>query len=86
MPSAKSETLLVQEGSNGYLVAPDPEQIAPAVLELLNSPQRLAANAVACREFAAKFDWDLVASQYEQLYASQLNARDTCNPEMSYFW
>ncbi len=38
------------------LVDLDREQIAHTVLELLDSPQRLAANAVACREFAAKFD------------------------------
>jgi L-malate glycosyltransferase len=60
---------LIQEGENGYLVDPDPEMIAKIALELLNSPERLAANAVASRKLAANHDWERVTSQYEEVYA-----------------
>lgn len=63
----------IREGYNGYLVELSAERIAQTIQELLNSPDRLKANAAASREFAARHNWDSVATQYEQVYQSLLS-------------
>jgi len=59
---------LIREGENGYFVELDPERIARMALMLLHCPNRLAMNSVASREMAARYDWEIVASQYERVY------------------
>lgn len=59
---------LICEKGNGYLVEIDPGQIARRAEDLLNSPACLSAHADASREFAAHYDWDKAALQYEELY------------------
>lgn len=61
---------LIESGSNGYFANPDAEEIARMAQELLDSPERLQSNAMASREFAARYDWDAVSDQYERLYMS----------------
>jgi glycosyltransferase involved in cell wall biosynthesis len=61
---------LIHEQRNGSLVDLSAKEIARAALELLESPDRLESLGATCREFAANFDWDVVARQYEQLYSS----------------
>lgn len=59
---------LIREEGNGYLVEMDARQIARKAEDLLNSPTCLSSHANASREFAAHYDWDKAALQYEQLY------------------
>jgi L-malate glycosyltransferase len=59
---------LILEGCNGYLVETDAQQIARKVEDLLNFPASLIAHADASRKFAANYDWDKAALQYERLY------------------
>lgn len=66
---------LIHDGLNGYLINLDAEQIAQTALELLNSPSRLKANAGASQDCAAKYDWQAVTRQYEQLYFSLLSRK-----------
>ena len=58
---------LIHAQRNGSLVDLSAKEIARAALELLESPDRLKSLAATSREFAANFDWDVVAEQYEQL-------------------
>lgn len=66
---------LIHAQRNGSLVDLSAKEIARAALELLESPDRLKSLAATSREFAANFDWDVVAEQYEQLYSSVCSER-----------
>lgn len=66
---------LIREAENGYFVGQDPERIAQMALTLLQCPNRLITNSVACREMAARYDWELVASQYERVYEQEVSKR-----------
>jgi glycosyltransferase involved in cell wall biosynthesis len=66
---------LIREEANGYFVEPDPERIAERALELLRAPARLAGSAGVCREMASGYDWEVVTSQYEQVYQQAVYPR-----------
>lgn len=70
------DPLMIREGYNGFLINLDPRQIARTALELLASPERLESTSDTSRAFAARFDWDRVAAQYEQLYCSLKSSTD----------
>jgi glycosyltransferase involved in cell wall biosynthesis len=61
---------LFRKEGNACMVEMDAEQIARQAEELLSSPASLKAGADASRDFAAQYDWDNAASQYEQLYGA----------------
>lgn len=66
---------LIEEGRNGYFVEPTAEHIVNCALALLTNPSQLNENAVASRKMSALHDWDVVASQYEQVYEEELSLR-----------
>ncbi|MBN1147694.1 MAG: glycosyltransferase family 4 protein [Anaerolineales bacterium] len=60
---------LVDDGKNGYLVAPEkPDGYQRALVELLSAPDRLQSFRERSREKAACFDIDHVVASYERLF------------------
>jgi glycosyltransferase involved in cell wall biosynthesis len=74
------DPLLIREGENGYFVEPSPERIAGMAMLLLNNPCRLSANSAVSKEMAGNYDWDIIASQYEQLYEREMPTRRSAIP------
>jgi glycosyltransferase involved in cell wall biosynthesis len=67
---------LIREGTNGYFVdGARSESIAWTALSLLQSPDRLAANAVSSQQMASAYDWEMVATRYEEVYAREISYR-----------
>lgn len=64
----------VSPGQSGLVVAHDNvEQLADAVVSLLESAPRRSAMAAAARQWATqKFSWDTIASELERVYAGAL--------------
>lgn len=67
------DPLLIEQGKNGYFVEPRPERIADTASFLLNNPVQLAENSTFSKKDAAKYDWDIIASQYEQVYEREIS-------------
>ncbi len=67
------DPLLIEQGNNGYFVEPEPEQIADAASFLLNNPRQLAATSAFSKKLALNYDWDAIASQYEQVYEREIS-------------
>jgi glycosyltransferase involved in cell wall biosynthesis len=62
---------VVRDGETGLLVAPeDADQLAEAMVVLLNDPDRSARLGGRGREYARCYDWLRVAAQYVALYRS----------------
>ena len=60
---------LISEGENGYFVDNlSAQEIANKLVQLLNSPDLLKANARRSAEMAAQYDWNVVANQHEEAY------------------
>ncbi len=69
---------LIRERENGYFVDQlSPEVIANKVFELLSDLPLLRRNAEASIQMAAEYDWDVIASSYEQLYERLYTERQT---------
>jgi glycosyltransferase involved in cell wall biosynthesis len=65
---------LIHEGENGYFVESAAELFAEIASHLLTNPNLLVAQSQASRESAAGYDWDRIASQYEQTYMAEISA------------
>jgi glycosyltransferase involved in cell wall biosynthesis len=65
---------MVEHGREGLLVGQSDAQIADALLELLNDPERAARMGEAARCRAETFDWSLTVSRTEAVYRSALEA------------
>ena len=64
---------IVRDGETGILVPPaDVESLARALQELAMQPRRRAALGAAGLERAQKFDWNELATQYEEVYREAL--------------
>jgi len=73
---------VVAHGSEGLLVPPrDPGALAEALAALLGDPARRARMGASGVATAARFGWDRVARDLEQIYVSVLGARDDEAPE-----
>jgi phosphatidylinositol alpha-mannosyltransferase len=65
---------VVHDGRDGLLVAPrDPEALATAVRGLLDNPARRAAMGEAARATAARYAWDVVATEVLEVYRAALD-------------
>lgn len=63
----------VQPAGAGWIVEPDPSELAQALTQMLADPDRLQAMGAAARQFvAARYTWDKVAEQMEQVYLGVL--------------
>lgn len=67
------DPILIKSGNNGYFVEPTPEQIAGTASFLLNNPNQLAANSTFSKNIANKYDWEIIACQYERVYERELS-------------
>lgn len=66
---------LVRDGVDGMVVDPTPSAIAETVLALLGDPRRLASMSTAARATAPARNWDLLASQMEDVYLDAFAGR-----------
>ena len=64
----------VQSAGAGWIVEPDPSELAQPLTQMLADPDRLQAMGAAARQFvAARYTWDVVAEQMEQVYLGVLD-------------
>jgi L-malate glycosyltransferase len=62
---------LIEDGINGMLVGDQPGQIAAAIIDLLEHPERATAMGVRAQQTAqARFTWERVAADFERLYGA----------------
>jgi teichuronic acid biosynthesis glycosyltransferase TuaC len=67
---------LVFEGRTGLLFEPDSvDSLVSILTRMLQDPARLAAMATESRQFAASYDWPLIAERHLALYRSLLTNR-----------
>lgn len=78
---------VVVPGRTGLLVPPrDPAALAYALDDLLGSPARLAAMRLACRDRAAAYAWDQLATRVLGVYEDALAARSCTVPSAAATW
>jgi phosphatidyl-myo-inositol alpha-mannosyltransferase len=66
---------VLRDGIDGFLVPPgDPAALADALSRILDDPARAKAMGGAGRERALRYDWPVVASEIEAVYAEALEA------------
>ena len=66
-PPPRAEEI-VQDGVNGWVVAPDAPAIAGRLLELGEDRARLATMGAAARKCTEPYAWERVVDRYEALY------------------
>ena len=73
---------VVADGTTGLLVPPrSPEQLAGAILQLLNDPARIRQMGIAARQRVEdEFNLRTVVSEYENLYIKLLNEAGRLRP------
>jgi glycosyltransferase involved in cell wall biosynthesis len=69
----------VEHGVSGF-VADDTQQMAEAIRQLMDDPDRLRTMRLAARERACEASWDRVFDRLYEVYASVVRAR---KPEAS---
>lgn len=65
----------LRDGHNGYLIAPDPEDIAAKLRRVLSDPGLLERLRAGARSTAADYGWDRTASRYLELAREVRTAR-----------
>jgi MoaA/NifB/PqqE/SkfB family radical SAM enzyme/glycosyltransferase involved in cell wall biosynthesis len=75
-----AEGLQIEDGVQ-MLLREDAQSMTEAVSELLAEPQRARALGAAALEFAAHYDWSVVAQSYIELYQGQGRGEDW-NPRL----
>ena len=64
---------VIEDGKNGLLIPPEsPTKLAEAIIHLLRNQGIALAMGQAGREKAKQFSYDLIAKQYEALYAAMI--------------
>jgi glycosyltransferase involved in cell wall biosynthesis len=73
---------LIEHQRNGLLVPPDdPQGVASALLDLMESPARAAAIGRAARESVEhRFSFERMVSAFENLYSSEFDAASPLIP------
>ncbi len=68
-----AEGLDVENGSD-IVLADDPGSFARSVVELLRAPERRRAIAMAASATASRFDWSVIANEFEQVLERAMTA------------
>jgi glycosyltransferase involved in cell wall biosynthesis len=71
-----AEGLDVRNGQD-IVLADDPESFSASIVELLRAPERRRAIATAGSATAARFDWSVIATEFERVLETAMAARPT---------
>lgn len=61
---------LVQEGENGYISKPDPEDLAQTIIKTLKDRENMVETSIS---MSKDYDWNRIVDQLEQVYIETLN-------------